>query len=176
MGAKLGETIDGQYIFLHVERFRDTPHGVEKRIKATASGERHVTIGLEKDPGQAGEAEAQYLVKSLSGYDVRVIPVHKDKVTRAKPLSSQAEGGNVLLLEGDWNEAFLAEFENFPPPDTKKKQDDETETAGKDDQVDAGSGAFNFLTGDKVGRALAPSKTEAPKTIAAAYVRSAPEW
>ncbi len=44
-------------------------------------------------------------------------------------MSSQAEGGQIGLLRGRWNEAFLAEAEGFPE-------------APHDDMVDALSLAF----------------------------------
>jgi predicted phage terminase large subunit-like protein len=54
------------------------------------------------------------------------------KEVRAAPFASQAEAGNVVLVAGPWNEAFLSEVEVFP--------------AGRhDDQVDAAAGAFDQL-------------------------------
>jgi len=55
-----------------------------------------------------------------------------DKATRAKPASAQAEAGNVKLLRGDWNEAFLDEICAFP-------------NGQFDDQVDAFADALNEL-------------------------------
>lgn len=164
VGLEMGQTLDDQFIVIHVERFREGPLGVERRIKTIASSDKpnKTTIGIERDPGSAGEAEAQYYVRALRGYDVRVLPVHKDKLTRAKPLSAQAEAGNVKLMKGDWNEAFLMEYENFPPTGE-----------GKDDQVDAGSGAFNWLTGDNVGTM---KKQEAGTTLSGGFARDLPEW
>ncbi len=52
--------------------------------------------------------------------------------TRAKPASAQAEAGNVKLLRGDWNEAFLDEICAFP-------------NGQFDDQVDAFADALNEL-------------------------------
>ena len=37
-----------------------------------------------------------------------------DKVTRAEPVAAQAEAGNLDILEGDWNEAFIEDATNFP--------------------------------------------------------------
>jgi phage terminase large subunit-like protein len=52
------------------------------------------------------------------------------KELRADPLSSQLNAGNVKLVKGDWNKAFIEEFRKFP--------------RGKhDDIVDATSLAFN---------------------------------
>ena len=65
-------------------------------------------------------------------YPVRTYPVTRDKQTRVRPASAQAEAGNIKLLQGPWNEAFVQELENFPD-------------AAHDDQVDALSGALNAL-------------------------------
>ena len=50
-------------------------------------------------------------------------------------LSAQAEAGNVKLLRGPWNEAFLDEVSVFP-------------NGSHDDQVDALSGAFDALVSE----------------------------
>ena len=56
----------------------------------------------------------------------------KDKVTRAKPVSAQAQAGNIRVLRAPWNDAFFTELENFPD-------------GAHDDIVDVLSGAFNEL-------------------------------
>lgn len=179
VGVKMGKTADDQFVIAAVERDRKTPLGVETMIQNTASQDK-CTIGLEKDPGQAGVAEAEALARKLNKYDVRIFPVHTDKITRSKAYSAQVEAHNVLLVEGDWNEAFLAEHANFPPDEKKSSRrnntEDEDDVAGKDDQVDAASGAFNFLNGDKVGKMMPPSDN-ASKTFAPGFNRgSLPEW
>ena len=63
---------------------------------------------------------------------MRFSPESGDKETRAEGFSAQAEAGNVFLVEGDWNEAYLQELELFPFGDW-------------DDQVDASSRAFHHL-------------------------------
>lgn len=88
-----------------------------------------VMVALSEDPGAAGKFEADYYARELAGYDVRFLRETKDKITRAKPVSAQAERGNIKVVRGAWNRAFLSELEEFPE--------------GKnDDQVDALSGAF----------------------------------
>lgn len=135
VGLKLGLTEANVAFVLDVQRFQATSFSVEERMRAIASQDgKSVRIGVEQDPGQAGKSEANYLVRALAGYDVRVYPATKDKETRAKPVSSQAEAGNVKIVRGKWNDAFLRELENFPKGE-------------HDDQVDALSGAYNALTG-----------------------------
>lgn len=179
VGVDIGITDKNQFVIFDVIRFRKSALKVEQSIKNTASQQIRVTIGLEQDPGQAGKSEAEYLARSLAGYDVRLFPVHKDKITRARPYSAQVEAGNVLLVEGEWNEAFLREHENFPPENASKKKSkdgiDDDDSAGKDDQVDAASGGFNYLTGDKVGIWVAPS-TQGTKPMAGGFDRGKLEW
>ena len=63
---------------------------------------------------------------------VRVSPETGDKATRAAPAASQVNVGNVALVRGSWNAAFVEELRDFP-------------TGRKDDQVDAFSRAFGML-------------------------------
>ncbi|MFN7026324.1 MAG: phage terminase large subunit [Pseudorhizobium sp.] len=72
----------------------------------------------------------------LAGWTVKADPETGDKVTRAEPFSSQCEAGNVFLVQGTWNEAYLDEFCLFPGGAFK-------------DQVDATSGAFGRLVGNR---------------------------
>lgn len=139
VGLKLAKLRNGAFVILHVERFRGTPSKVETTIKNYAAQDgKNCTVGIERDAGQAGKMEAEYLVKQLAGFSAKINPVSENKVIRAKPASSQAEIGNILVCEGKWNDDFFAELEAFPE-------------GGHDDQVDALSGAFNLLTTAGVG-------------------------
>jgi predicted phage terminase large subunit-like protein len=132
-GVKMGKTPDGRYCIADVCRIQGTPHETERLIVATASQDgREVKGSLPQDPGQAGKAQVQYLVKQLAGYAYTFSPESGDKETRAEPLASQAQAGNVFLLEGEWNTAFLDEVTTFPRGKFK-------------DQVDAASRAFAEL-------------------------------
>ena len=59
--------------------------------------------------------------------------VNGSKITRAEPFAAQWQQGNVLLLEGPWNEEYLLEMEGFPD-------------AVHDDMVDASSDAFKKVS------------------------------
>lgn len=129
-GVKLGRAADGAYWVLDHRRTRATPAGVERFLINTASEDGpDVEIALPQDPGQAGKSQAAALIRALEGYVVRATPESGDKVTRFGPFSAQAEAGNVHVLRGPWNEAWLASLEAFP-------------TAPHDDDVDATSRAF----------------------------------
>jgi predicted phage terminase large subunit-like protein len=135
-GLRIGRSPAGRYFIDDVRRDRLSPGKVEELIKRTAQQDQAARpgcrISLPQDPGQAGKAQAQYLVGQLAGFVVRATPESGDKVTRAEPVSAQAEAGNIVLIEGAWNEAFLDEVSSFPSGSFK-------------DQVDALSRGFGEL-------------------------------
>jgi predicted phage terminase large subunit-like protein len=117
-----------------MERMRASPGKVRSSIRNIAEQDgRRVRIRLPQDPGQAGKAQAQDFVTLLAGHTVRTKPVTGDKTLRAGPASSQAEAGNIDVMEGPWNEEFFSELENFP-------------AGAHDDIVDALSDAIDELT------------------------------
>ena len=136
-GVKLGKSPDGSYVVGHVVTTQEEGNAVRRLIKATAEMDGTATlISLPQDPGQAGKVQKQDMVAMLAGWTVRADPETGDKVTRAEPFSSQCEAGNVYLVQGAWNEAYLDELCLFPGGAFK-------------DQVDATSGAFGRLVGNR---------------------------
>jgi len=134
-GVLIGDRGPGlipRYVVLDCITHVGPPHEVHALIAATAAADGpDVIVRLPQDPGQAGKAQASYLVQKLAGYNVSTSTESGDKVTRAGPMAAQAEAGNIDILEGDWNDAFLNELSIFP--------------AGAKDQADAASRAFNEL-------------------------------
>lgn len=123
----------GTYYIEDVIRDRKSPAGVETMLRNTASQDgRQVRVVVPQDPGAAGKSNAAHLIKLLAGYNVKAVIETGSKVDRARPLSAQAEAGNVKLVRGPWNDVFLEEVCMFP-------------SGAHDDQVDAGSGAFAEL-------------------------------
>ena len=93
---------------------------------------QHVRGWVEQEPGSGGKESAQLTVRDMAGFPYYAEPVSGDKVIRAEPLAAQWQAGNVKLVRGAWNKAYLDEMEAFP-------------SGVHDDQVDASSGAFNKL-------------------------------
>lgn len=132
-GVREAKSRDGYIYIVDVQHAQLGPDGVEKRIKQTAELDgKSVAIRLPQDPGQAGKAQAKNFITKLSGFNVKAETVSGDKITRAQPFAAQVNVGNVKMLRGDWNKAFIEELRNFP-------------NGKHDDQVDAGSDAFNEL-------------------------------
>lgn len=142
-GVKIGLQKDGRFVIAHCVRDRLSAGGVERLIVNTAGQDgRDCRVSIPQDPGQAGKAQAQYLVRQLAGYSAKATPESGDKATRAEPLSAQAEAGNVDILKtGDpardaWIDPFLDEICVFPAGQFK-------------DQTDAATRAFDALSQPK---------------------------
>jgi predicted phage terminase large subunit-like protein len=100
------------------------PKKVEVRILGAAKRDGLPTIqDLPQDPGQAGKAQKVNYIQLLQGYDVRMTPESGSKEDRARPLAAQVEGGNVFLVEGAWNDEFVAEAASFPKGRLKDRID-----------------------------------------------------
>lgn len=161
VGLKLGRTPERRFIVGDVYRGRAEGQGVRNMIKNTAKSDGpQIEIGLPQDPGAAGKIVAQDMILMLAGYIVSATRESGDKVQRAEPVAAQAEAGNIDLLEGDWNEIFLNELQDFPGSEFK-------------DQADALSGAFSKLIGDTVFDAREDYISVEPMPVMAIWPRVA---
>ena len=117
----------------HARRLRGSPLKVEQTMETTAESDgRQVRVGMFKDPGQAGKAQAESLVRKLAGFAAKAYPISGDKVTLFGPFSAACEAGLVEFVRGPWNDDVFTVLEGFPD-------------AAHDDDADACSGAFNAL-------------------------------
>jgi predicted phage terminase large subunit-like protein len=133
VGVKIS-VADGIFYVEDVERGQWGPSTVEQVMQDTTQADGiEVRQREEKEPGSAGVTVIASRAKLLVGYDYAGVPLTGDKETRARPFRAQAEAGNVRLVRGEWNEAYLQELCVFP-------------NGSHDDQVDGSSCAFNELT------------------------------
>jgi predicted phage terminase large subunit-like protein len=125
---------DGLYYVEDVVRGQWGSGERERVIRQVAEADgKSVRIYIEQEPGSSGVDSVRTSIMGLGGYAVEADRVTGDKVTRANPMAAQAQAGNVKLVRGPWNEAYVRELHAFP-------------TKGvPDDQVDASSGAFTKL-------------------------------
>ena len=132
-GVLLGQDADGLWYVCDVKRGQWTPDDRNAALRLAAQMDGGgVKIRLAQDPGQAGVDQSQHLTRMLSGYTVRSERVSGDKAVRASGFAAQCNAGNVRLVRGNWNAAFIEELRQFPQ--------------GKnDDQVDAAADAFAEL-------------------------------
>jgi predicted phage terminase large subunit-like protein len=133
-GARLA-FVGGVTYIEDLVRIRANPGKVENLVRSTAESDgRTVTVWMEQEPGSSGKvATDHYRRNVLPDYTFYADKVTGSKTDRARPLSAQASAGNVKLVRGGWNAAFIDEAEAFP-------------LVSHDDQVDAVSGAHSKLT------------------------------
>ena len=135
VGLKLGRQADGRYIVLDICRIRGTPREVEELVVKTAEVDgKNVVVAIPEDPGQAGKSQMSYLTRQLAGFSVIAARETGSKATRAMPVASQLEAGNIISVKADWNRIFIDEINDFP-------------YGRKDDQVDALVRAFTTING-----------------------------
>ena len=133
--------VQGVTYVLDVQRGQWSVGERENTIKQTAYldlqqyGE-DVETWIEQEPGSGGKESARATIRNLAGFTIRADRPTGDKATRAEPYAAQAEAGNVKLIEGKWNGAYLNELASFP-------------VGVFSDQVDASSGSFNKLSRTK---------------------------
>lgn len=137
VGLKLARLKDSRFVVLDVRRMRGGPHEVKRLMLDTAQEDgRGVRITIPQDPGQAGVAQCADYVAMLAGFRVHTSRETGNKETRAQPVASQVNVGNVSVVAAPWNKDLKDELAMFP--------------AGKfDDMVDALSRAFNVLLESK---------------------------
>jgi predicted phage terminase large subunit-like protein len=142
-GVLLGRGRSGDYYICDIVRFRGSPLTVERKIAAVAKrdrawaserGYRPVAIRMEEEPGSAGKSVIDhYRREVLDGYAFKGVRATGSKQMRAEPVAARVEAGDVRMCAGRWNDAFLDEAVLFPLGD-------------HDDQIDALTGAFAFLS------------------------------
>jgi predicted phage terminase large subunit-like protein len=134
VGVKLSRGTHGRFVILDIVRIRGTPREVEELIVNTAQKDgTKVVVAIPEDPGQAGKSQMSYLTRQLAGFHVISSRETGPKATRAMPLASQIEAGNVSAIRAEWNRVLVDELRDFP-------------WGRKDDQVDALVRAFTTLT------------------------------
>jgi predicted phage terminase large subunit-like protein len=135
-GVKL-RRVKGRIYVENVVRFRGSPLEVRRTMKTTADQDgKAVQIDFPQDPGQAGKAQAQDIAGDFPQNRVYYSPESGSKETRQDAPAAQAEAGNVYIVRGQWNQAFIEELTAFP-------------TGDFDDQADAFARAYHRVAGKK---------------------------
>jgi predicted phage terminase large subunit-like protein len=138
VGVRMGKTPGkpDKYYIDHVVRGKWTAGKRDEVIaqRAIADGP-DVKQYIEQEPGSGGLAQIEYIRNAAHGCRVYARLPKGKKIQRAKPFAAEAEKGNVQLVSGNWNHAFLDELEACREDGKSKYMD----------QVDAASGAFNEL-------------------------------
>lgn len=133
---------DGVWYICDMRRMRGLPGDVEALVRQTAELDgRMMPVYIEQEPGSSGvDTISHYQRSVLVGFNAHGDRVTGNKIERMGPLAAAAQAGNVKLLRGAWNAAFLAEAEVIP-------------NGEYDDQVDAVAGAMA-----RIAAALGPPR------------------
>lgn len=116
-----------------------TPGTMQLRQVALAKTDGYmVAIRAEEEKAAAGaHLTAAHKRGAFAAYDYDGIPVTGDKITRARPLSIDAEQGRIFLVDGPWVEWWISRMVQFP--------------LGKKDTTDAASLAHYYLSQKMIG-------------------------
>lgn len=131
-GVRLARIDDTIYVVDCIEEHFD-PAKTDELIKNTASQDgRRVAIRWEEEGGASGKRDSQHIAKMLLGYSGEGDRPTGDKLTRSRAMAAQAKAGNVKLLRGAWNDAWINHMHAIPD-------------GSRWDIHDASAGAFNEL-------------------------------
>lgn len=139
VGALVSAFPDGRFVISDVQRGQWDDLTRERMIRDTAYrdagrfGKYNVRIYLEQEPGSGGKDSLNATIRMLAGFNVYGDRVGSrgSKEVRWEPYAAQAGAGNVYLVNGVWNRAFIDE--HLAAPNGKWL-----------DQVDAAAGGFTF--------------------------------
>lgn len=136
-GALACRPPDGRTVFVDVERFRHSVARRDARLEEICKADLKAFGGriswwIETEAGIAGKERTAELVRRLQNLGM---PVYTERATgskrsRAEPLASKAEAGNVWLCPGVWRDPFRQEASDFTG-----------DGGSHDDQIDAAAGA-----------------------------------
>jgi phage terminase large subunit-like protein len=139
VGVRMAAGTDGCFYVEDVVRGQWGALQREAVIKQTAHLDGHgIEIWHEQEPGSGGKESAESTTRNLAGFIVHAERVTGAKTVRARPYAAQQQAGNIKLLEGAWNKAFIDEHTNFGPLADEGKL--------VCDQVDAAGLSFTKLT------------------------------
>lgn len=142
VGVLMGwDKTNREFWVLDVVRGQWSTSKVEETILTTTEADaenyqrNRLRTAIESQPGAAGKAWNDRWVKEiLLGHPVDLVVPQRNKAYRADGYSSAEQRSQIVLVKADWNQAFVREHAQFP------------DFGKHDDQVDAGSLAFNQLS------------------------------
>ena len=139
VGLKLA-FYQGLYWIEDIVRVQKTPKEVQEIVQMTAEFDGHsCDIDMEQEPGSSGDITIDHYARNvLAGYVFKGVRSTGSKVERARPASTAAQQGRIMISNKCRNiSEFLDEAELFP-------------YGIKDDTVDGLSGSFNHFRSPSV--------------------------
>lgn len=117
VGTKIGITSSGDLLITDLKREQcDTAKRYELQLNTAKADTPAVPIRIPQDPGSAGKDTAVTTVDMFTkeGFECISEVVSGSKEIRAHSLSLKVNSAKVFLAKGEWNDALINEFENFP--------------------------------------------------------------
>lgn len=134
VGLKLGIDQSENIFVLDVWRGKvNAPDMLDLIVRVARQDGMHVHQVLEGE--KIGITQLDYLISDprLRGYTIKRVPVQGDKLARLSGIAARSKYGKLKIVLARWNKEFLDELVMFP-------------SAPHDDQVDALSGAYIYMT------------------------------
>jgi predicted phage terminase large subunit-like protein len=128
----LGLTHEADLVIMNMIRGKWEWPDTRRMIVTEVLRQRVPTLGVESVAFQLAAVQDLRRIPELIGVTILEVPIDRDKVSRALPVAARAEAGQLYMVQGDWNEALIQEFLQFP-------------YATHDDQVDTVSGGVAML-------------------------------
>lgn len=136
-GVLMSRTVHGLWVIEDVIHGKWAPGERDGVLRQTAEMDgRGVKIVIEEEPGSGGKAQNEAIIRMLAGWRVESLRATGTKFVRAGAFASQCQAGNVYLVRGPWNHAFVEQLHAADP---------ELEGDILLDMMDAAAGAFNKL-------------------------------
>lgn len=137
----------GQWFICDMKRDRLSPKDAKDLIWQTAVlDSSRVPVRMEIEGGSSGKTVVDDYARTVFiGRDFQGRYPHGSKAVRAQPFSAAAQAGNVFLIEGAWNSAFLDEADSFTGEDMPGVHDD---------QIDCIAGAMQDISESLGGNML----------------------
>jgi phage terminase large subunit-like protein len=115
--------------------FRLKPGPLEYKMESIMAADPNGTEQwIERQPAAAGKIMTREWGNRFKPYNVRFIPVYKNKIQRAGKLIPKLNERELLFLKDEWLDVFKRQAVNFPNFD---KLTDEDEEILHDDRVDS---------------------------------------
>jgi predicted phage terminase large subunit-like protein len=115
-GVLMSRTVKGLWVIEDVVHGKWHPGERDDVIRQTAEVDgRGVKIVIEEEPGSGGKAQNEALIRKLAGFRVESVRATGSKFVRAGAFASQVQAGNVYLVRGPWNHAFVEQLHSADP-------------------------------------------------------------
>ena len=111
----VGKSGSDLYILSSIDKYLEMPELIKFIPNHITASGQHVNL-IYVEPKASGKSIVQLLRQGtgLNVTEIRSPLVSVSKIERARTTSPYIEGGRVILVEGNWNDAYLHQIATFP--------------------------------------------------------------